>query len=509
MDSTIIAAIDIGANMIRMTIAQVEPDSSFEILEQLNRGIRLGQDTFCNNRISADSMRGAVAIFRDFKRLIDHYQVRHIRCVATTAVREAINADTFLDRIFMASGIQVEILDPSEESHLILTSVWNTTKNHDFLQKGKVLIAEVGGGNTLLTVLNEGKLVNSICVNTGTIRLRERYFSSDVKPAQYVQRIESHVENTMFSSEGTLHLDEISRFIVVGSDARYILSRLKILAQDNDFTALPRKKFEQLFSILTRKSEFDLTRDFQIPSENAQRLIPASVIYRYLFRQTKLESLWVAPTAMREGLLLSMAWNIAGLEDKSFSDSVIDSACALGEKFMVDLNQSRPVADLSTKLFDLFTDLHGLKPRHRLMLTVASLLHEAGFFINSRAHHKHSYYLIANSDIFGLSRSETEIVAQVARYYRKSAPKVTHETYMALPRELRVTVSKLAAFLRVADAISQGCADLNSVELSRDNDDLHIICPSSVDPLLTRRNLAYQGKLFEDIYGVRLLLEER
>ena len=509
MDSTTIAAIDIGANMIRMTIAQVEPDSSYEILEQLNRGIRLGQDTFCSNRISADSMRGAVAIFRDFKRLIDHYQVRQIRCVATTAVREAINADTFLDRIFMASGIQVEILDPSEESHLILTAVLNTTKNQERVKTGKVLIAEVGGGNTLLTVLNDGKLVNSICVNTGTIRLRERYFSPDIEPGQYVQRIESHVENTMFSTEGTLHLDGINTFIVVGGDAKYILSRLKILEQDNDFTALPRKKFEQLFGILTRKSEFDLTRDFQIPSDNAQRLIPASIIYRYLFRLTKLDALWVSPTAMRDGLVLSMAWNIAGLEDKTFSDSVIDSARALGEKYLVDLNHSCQIADLSTRLYDMFTDLHGLKPRHRLILYVAALLHEAGFFLNSRAHHKHSYYLIANSDIFGLSRPEIEIVAQVARYYRKSAPKVTHETYMALPREQRVIVSKLAAFLRVADAITQGSSDKLNVDLVRDNDDLHIVCPSGVDPALTRRNLAYQGKLFEDIYGVRLLLDER
>ena len=144
------------------------------------------------------------------------------------------------------------------------------------------------------------------------------------------------------------------------------------------------------------------------------------------------------------------------------------------------------------------------------MLYAAGLLHEAGYFLAARAHHKHTYYLIANSDIFGLSRLDIDIVAQTARYYRKSPPKPTHEYYMALPREQRAIVSKLSAFLRVADAVMQGVgSDLSGIELIRDNDNLIVQCSSGVDPILMKKLLSVQGRLFEDLYGVSIVPEEK
>ena len=120
---TTIAAIDVGSKSIRMNLAQVELTGEFESIGQYNKSVPLGQDTFCTDRISNDSMRTSVAIFREYKKILEKYKVQNVRCVATTAVREAINADVFQDRIYNACGIQVEILDPSEESHLILSAV--------------------------------------------------------------------------------------------------------------------------------------------------------------------------------------------------------------------------------------------------------------------------------------------------------------------------------------------------------------------------------------------------
>ena len=508
---TTIAAIDVGSNSIRMTLAQVEPSGKFETIGQYNKTARLGQDTFCTDRISNDSMRTAVAIFRDYNKILEKYKVQNVRCVATSAVREAINADVFQDRIYNACGIQVEILDPSEESHLILSAVSNSLPDKSLLDKGRVLLVEVGGGNTLLTVLQNGKLVNAVSVNTGTVRLREQYQSVEMLPTQYLQRLEAHIDTVMFTSINALHLGSIDRLIAVTGGSATSISKL-VFGGDAEKTleTLEAKNIEKFVEHFSDKSELELSRDYQIPFEEAQRIIPACTIFRYLLRQTHQKKMHLCATKMIDGLVKNMALNIAGIEDKSWAAGVIDSARALGEKFLVDLDYSTRLADCAVNLFDMFKDLSGLTPRHRLMLYAAGLLHEAGYFLAARAHHKHTYYLIANSDIFGLSRLDIDIVAQTARYYRKSPPKPTHEYYMALPREQRAIVSKLSAFLRVADAVMQGVgADLSGIELVREKDNLIVLCSPGVDPVLMKKLLSIQGRLFEDLYGVNIVPEEK
>ena len=508
---TIIAAIDVGSNSIRMTLAQVESTGKFETIGQYNKSVRLGQDTFCTDRISNDSMRTAVAIFRDYNKILEKYKVQNVRCVATSAVREAINADVFQDRIYNACGIQVEILDPSEESHLILSAVSNSLSDKSKLEKGRVLLVEAGGGNTLLTVLQNGKLVNAVSVNTGTVRLREQYQSVEMLPKQYLQRLEAHIDTVMFTSINALHLGSIDRIIAVSGGSSRSISQLVVGGEAaQPLEELEAKSIETFVERFSDKSELELSRDYQIPFEETQRIIPACAIFRYLLRQTKLKKMHLCAAKMIDGLVQNQALNIAGIEDKSWAAGVIDSARALGEKFLVDLDYSSRLADCAVNLFDLFKDLSGLTPRHRLMLYAAGLLHEAGYFLAARAHHKHTYYLIANSDIFGLSRLDIDIVAQTARYYRKSPPKPTHEYYMALPREQRAIVSKLSAFLRVADALMQGVgADLSGIELVREQDNLIVLCSPGVDPVLMKKLLSIQGRLFEDLYGVNIVPEER
>ena len=161
------------------------------------------------------------------------------------------------------------------------------------------------------------------------------------------------------------------------------------------------------------------------------------------------------------------------------------------------------------QLFDALRAEHGLDKRARLLLEVAGLLHEVGGFVSNRGHHKHSYYLVANSEVFGLSRDELLIVAQTCRYHRRSAPKPSHLEYMSMTRRQRMVVNRLAAILRVADALDRGHARIvRTFQCECKDDEFTIAVQGVADLTLERRALVSKGDLFEEIYGLRIRIEE-
>ena len=171
--TTTLAAIDIGSNSIRMVLGQLLPNGKVEVLERFRKAVRLGQDTFTQGRLSRDAIRTVISILREYQKVLKLYNVENIRIVATSAVREAANADILLDRVFMATGLGIEIIDVSEESRLTILAVQNNLGNNTKKFNKPTLIAEVGGGHTTLTILHKGEIVVSNSLYFGSIRLRE------------------------------------------------------------------------------------------------------------------------------------------------------------------------------------------------------------------------------------------------------------------------------------------------------------------------------------------------
>jgi len=504
-----VAAIDVGSNSLRMVVAQVHPDGRIEVLERLQRAVRLGQDTFRRGRLGAQSMRAALAILRDYQQMLNLYHVERIRAVATTAVREAVNADTFLDRVFMATGLNVEVIGTSEESRLTVSAVRQAVAGALGIDQEEALIADVGGGSTLLTLLEDGEIANSQSLRLGSIRLQEILSTSEDPPERSAELLRHHIANIISSAQISLPLKSIRSFVAVGGDARFAAREAGRPTASAEPDTVSVAEFDKLVKRCQRQTAEELGKRHGLPFEEAETLNPALLVYQSLLRRTRAKQMIVSHVSMRDGLLLELARNVTGEEDEALLEGVIHSAMAVAEKYRVNPEHARNVADLSVRLFDELQGHHGLQTRHRLLLRVAGLLHEVGGFVSSQAHHKHSYYLIINSEIFGLNRNEIEIVAHIARYHRRSVPKRSHPEYNALSRETRVVVNKLAALLRVADALSRGHAQkVDDVRFQRQGDELLIFLPGAADLILEQRAIASKGDLFEDIYGMKIRLEE-
>jgi exopolyphosphatase/guanosine-5'-triphosphate,3'-diphosphate pyrophosphatase len=504
-----VAAIDIGANAVRMAIAQVLPDGRVEVIERLQRAVRMGQDTFRRGRLGAQSMRAAVAVLRDYKALLDLYKVERVRAVTTSAVREAVNADNFLDRIFMATGLNVEVIATSEESRLTVSAVRQALGDALGLNHGPALIADVGGGSTLLTLLEDGEVTNSLALRLGSIRLQEMLSTSEEPPQRSAELLRHYIGSVVTSAQRSVSLENLRSVVAVGGDARFAAREVGRPTASTELYTVARDDFDKLVRRCVRHTPEDLAKRYGLPFAEAETLIPALLVYQYLLHVTGAEQMLVSRVSMRDGLVLELARSATGEEDPTMLEGIIHSAMALAEKYRADLEHAQTVAELSVRLFDELQADHGLGPRQRLLLRVAALLHEVGGYISALAHHKHSFYLITNSEIFGLNRNEVQIVAHIARYHRRSGPKLTHLEYTSLPRETRVTINKLAAILRVADALSRGhIKQISSLTFERHGDELIVHVPGQIDFILEKRAVAVKGDMFEDVYGMKVRLEE-
>jgi exopolyphosphatase/guanosine-5'-triphosphate,3'-diphosphate pyrophosphatase len=453
-------------------------------------------------------MRAALAILRDYHELLKLYRVEHLRAVATSAAREAGNADTFLDRVYIATGLKVEVIGTPEESRLTVSAVRQAVGDALNVNRGEALIADVGGGSTLLTLLAGGEIVTSQSLRLGSIRLQEILAISENAPQRSAELLGYHVANVLGAMQSALPLAEVQSFVAVGGDARFAARQIGRPTDCEDLALVGARELDKLIERCEQCTAEELAKRYGIPFAEAETVNPALLVYQNLLRLTRATQMIVSDVSMRDGLLLELARAVTGQEDRSLAEGVIHSATAIAQKFRVDLPHDRLVAELALRLFDEFRPEHGLTARHRLLLHVAGLLHEIGGFVSNRSHHKHSYYLIANSEIFGLNREEITLVAHVARYHRRSGPKPSHLEYMSLPREARVTVTKLAALLRVADALARGhVRRADELRFERQKDDLIVCIPGAADLLLEERALEAKADLFEDIYGMKVRLD--
>jgi exopolyphosphatase/guanosine-5'-triphosphate,3'-diphosphate pyrophosphatase len=218
----------------------------------------------------------------------------------------------------------------------------------------------------------------------------------------------------------------------------------------------------------------------------------------------------VPEVSIREGLLISLSRDPSGRIQDEFCSQIIASAVNLGRKLNFDEQHALNVSTLATQLFDQLQADHGLNRHHRLLLEIAALLHDVGKFINESAHHKHSQYIVQNSDVFGLNSDDMRILSNVVRYHRKSLPTRTHISFMSLQREERLAVMKMAALLRVADALdTRHSSSIRAVSLERGDEELFIRCSNQGDLSAERHSIGLKGDLFEETFGLRVILETR
>jgi len=453
-DSTPLAAIDVGTNSVHMVIARPVDGGTPEVLAREKVSVRLGQGATDMKHLAPDAIERAVAALTEFRHIADAYGAEVV-AVATSAVREAENRRDFQQRVRDETGVAVEVIPGTEEARLIhlgaLSSVPAAGRPH--------LVLDIGGGSTELIVSTgtEPQLVRS--VKLGHIRLTDRFFPGGIIRAGAVEECRRHIRS--FVAPEARRARAMGFDIAVGCSGTIAAlasmaasSRGKRRPRSMANTTIHRDELDRTAAEVLTRPHPDDRRDLRgLERTRRDVIVGGAVLLSQLFEDLGMESLVISTGALREGVLLdrfsrrqeSPADGLHHLGDLRRS-----SVMALARSYHEDLIHAEHTTEMALQLFDETQRVHGLGDRDSELLEAAGLLHNIGRFVASSAHHRHSYYLIRNSErLAGFTAGELELIALVARYHRKSAPRRRHARFRVLRRSDRRRVRLLAGLLRV------------------------------------------------------------
>jgi len=502
------AVMDAGATSIRMTLAETEGGRSFRTLESLEQTVHLGRDTFRTGKISPETIEACVQAFRDFSAVLREYQLidpARVRAVATSAVAEASNSDVLLDRIFMATGIAVDILDNADINRSTYYSILPLLEARADLRKGTLLAVEAGGGHTTALGLRNGTVLFAHTYRFGSFRTHELLEKADLSSSRYRRLIQEEIRSGIRPMIENLTDCKEVKVLMLGSEARLAADQLKPGWQESGCVRLGSAALDRLVANVLEQSTETRAQTYRLSSAAAQALGPALLMMQHIPRMLGCRELHVGIPTMRDGLLRETA--AGGAWDARFCKQILHCAEETGRHYRFDRKHAEVTATLAGLLFRVMQPEHKMLARYETVLKVAALLHDTGAFISNNSHHKHSQYLIENSDLFGLSRQDLTIAALTARYHRRALPKPSHPAYASLSRINRLRVCKLAALLRVADALDRGHTQrIGRPNLRLTPGRLEIGVSNPADCTVEELALKEKSDLFEQIYGRQVVL---
>lgn len=461
----IIAAIDLGTNSLHMVVVQINTTlPAFTIVDREKETVRLGDRDPQTGELKPEIIAKALATLQRFQEIARSLNVEQIIAVATSAVREAPNGREFLQKIQQTLNLHVDLISGQEEARRIYLGVLSGMD----LQNQPHIIIDIGGGSTEL-ILGDGdepRFLSSTKV--GAVRLTKEFITTDPISIFEFNVLQAYIRGMLERAIGELkaNLKPGERPRLVGTSGTIEtlaeIHACQTLGQPPSPLTGYRISFADLQALINRLRRLSESERAAIPGMSDRRaeiIIAGALILQEAMSMLGSDELTLCSRALREGVIVDWMLTHGLIENKLRYQSAVRerSVLKIAQKYRVNLDSSERIANFALSLFDQTQGiLHHWGLNARELLWAAAILHNSGVYISHDAHHKHSYYLIRHGELLGFNETELEIMANIARYHRKSVPKKKHENYQNLTnKEDRKLVKQLSAMLRLAAALDR------------------------------------------------------
>ncbi|HEY3927940.1 MAG TPA: Ppx/GppA phosphatase family protein [Candidatus Koribacter sp.] len=446
------AAVDIGANSVRLKIAALNR-RRLETIWEDREVTRLGESVFRAGLLDPRAMEQTVKVLRRFHRAVQQHGADRVQVVATSALRDARNGNAFLQWVRAATGWNCEVISGLEEGRLIHLGVMAGSR----IKTSPMLLIDLGGGSCELTISVKENIEKIVSLPLGAVRLTREFLQHDPPKKKELKELRAFVAEEIGRVEKEMLRAKV-KLTVATSGTPAALSDMWAAHEHKKTSVVSRTGLLELAHQLSRMT---LAQRRQVPGVGTRRaeiIIAGAVVFSELLTRLKLTSFRYLPLGLRDGLLAQMAaehdqrkdlrTRIAHERERSVYD--------LGTHFGIDHRHAERVREHILRLFHALKQIHGLPSQYEQWLSAAAMVQEVGAFINRTGRHRHSYYVIAHSEIFGYTVQQRRLIAAITRYVGKSRPTLDSRPVRVLDPQDRPLLPRAVLLLRMARALEQG-----------------------------------------------------
>jgi exopolyphosphatase/guanosine-5'-triphosphate,3'-diphosphate pyrophosphatase len=495
----VVAVIDVGSTSVRCSVAQLE-NATWTLIEDLERPLELLR-AIRGGRFSRANMDGVVTACADVLGAARSYDAGRVRAVASPSLRAVVNCDVLFDHIQRTLGLTIERIGGAEEGRLYHQALTWVASREGCELGGHALLMDLGSATSSVSLLREGRLVQSIEDHFATRRVafNFRELRETDELLYCTDRLSRGAARAMLGRLGGLPLRDV---FVTGREPRLLRRRL-VSESKGLLPTVTQHDLDAAFEKLCNMTHADrLTWGGNDLSEFGT-LATALCFMRHLCGETGVNRVFVPELQLRIGLLMDFLPGSLG-PYRSPRRELAAAGLRLAERFGANRAYCMNVARLALSIYDALQRFHGLEARARELLEFAALVFDTGAFVNVRGRHKHTYYVVKSAETGGLGPDERELVAQVARYHRGRPPQPSHEEFGRLDSEQRARVSYLAAILRVAYALDPDRTQQVRHISCRVEGSSFLITVDAANVLLERWAMRRKSELFRDVFGLEV-----
>jgi exopolyphosphatase/guanosine-5'-triphosphate,3'-diphosphate pyrophosphatase len=482
----LIAAIDIGTNSIHLVIASVNSRGMMNIITKEKEVVRLGEAGKDMKYLSEEAMQRGIHALKQFAELARSHNAE-IRATATSAVREANNQKEFLQRVSKETGINIEVISGAEEGRLIYIGALHALP----IIKKKTFIIDIGGGSTETIVGLEGEIEFVKSAKLGSIRMTRRFFPNNRYRKEEVEKCRDYIKGEWtpvlkkiagagfdhcVGTSGTIQNLALMTLAAKNEKIPEVINGLKVSVSEI------LKTIEKLSKAYTEKQRSQFKG---MDPARVDIILGGALILEFALKFLDIKEIIISSYALREGIVFNTIQKTKAQSNyMNLNRLRYQTVLSICQKYSVNITHASHIRNISLAMFDDLAGIHGLGRDERELLEAAAILHDVGYVISHDRHHKHSYYIINHSIMPGFSNTESELIANIARYHRKSHPKKKHANFSSLSEKQQYLVKVLAGILRIAEGIDRRQIQIvSSVSTEIRNGDATVFLHSANDKI--------------------------
>jgi len=511
-NDSVISAIDVGTNTFHMVTATVTSDLIFHTISKDKISVRLGSGEPEMKSLSEPAMARAVKAFKLFAKIAKNENAEII-AIATSAVREAENQRDFIGRVKEETGIEIQVISGIEEARLIFLGM-----NHALsVFNKKSLTIDIGGGSTETIIGFKGEVLYSSSNKLGAIRLTKEFFPNNKYNFESINNCKRYI---LGKWQPTLErLSDFNVDISVGCSGTIqtlvmmtYLSTKNVLPENiNGIKVKTKELLETIGKLKLAKNSKEISKTPGLDTKRADIILAGALILEIIIEFLAIKEITISTYALKEGIAYDYIQKTKNYQLNGYLSKIrLNSIYQICTRYQADIKHAEFIKELCLSMFDQLRDIHNLGAEARELLTAASLLHDIGFYISHDSHHKHSFYLIMNSNMPGFTMTEAELIANIARYHRKSMPKEKHDNFNYLDEDDKKLIWILGGILRIAEGLDRRRNSIiESVRIDiRDEYLKFTISSENEDPDLELWGATRRKEMLEKALGLKIIVDK-